>query len=188
MKKLLIILASAMLLTGCGTIEAAEGAAPETSAGTTPETSEESTEETTEQPQTETSPEHVSYSCELGAVDFELPDGWAYQINEYTGTEDNYSALFSIEVYPEDSDGLRIEYCTQFGVCGTGLDTVESETAGINTLEYHYDNSRYWTFLSFGEPCENFYILSRFSDEEWETYHSETMQLLDSLTFDQTAE
>ena len=83
-------------------------------------------------------------------IEIELPDGWEYEIVEYT--DDCYQC--GVRFWPGDRQEGKIGlyYFPQgFGVCGTGLETEEMtlQNGNVVTVGY-YDGSENWCFASLG--------------------------------------
>ena len=92
----------------------------------------------------------VSASHDELTLSINIPEGWEYEIKEYS---DEYSG-FGIYFWPEgETDGkLSFLYYDAWGVCGTGLKSETIEIGGYEASKGNY-NDGIWEFICFrNEP------------------------------------
>jgi len=88
----------------------------------------------------------VSASHGERTLSINIPEGWEYEIKEYS---DEYSG-FGINFWPEgENEGkLSFQYYDVWGVCGTGLKSEKIEIGGYEASKGNYDGG-IWEFISF---------------------------------------
>lgn len=108
---------------------------------------------------------------EYANIEIVLPEGWAYEVEEYTDGCYRCGIRFWRADDPEGQIGLYY-FPDGFGVCGTGLETVDlpMENGTVVSVGY-YDGSDDWSFASFGNDyaacAEN--NVESWPDEDWQT-------------------
>lgn len=148
------ICAAALLsLTACGT--AADPAEPSAvSSSTVPETGGDS----------EPALESVTMTTKTTPaieIIFSVPDGWTYELVQ---TDDEPVSTMSALLRPADADpedgSIVIEYCSGFGVCGTGLEEKEIDFNGHKASQGFYDGSEQWSFILLEDELQGCVILN----------------------------
>lgn len=126
---------------------------------------------------------NASYINELIGISLQLPEGWDYTNN----SEPENGAELSMDIYPVGETGkISIGYHELFGVCGTGLNSVEAEYNGMKALKGFYDNNNHWAFICFESPYDKYVILSEGTEEWQQKYYDEVEQILNTLEFTNT--
>lgn len=122
-----------------------------------------------------------------GEISLSIPDGWSYEAYPID-TEQLITGLYGIHFYPDGvSDGyIELAYVDSFGVCGTGLAEEQSILAGQPVNIGTYDDHAYWDFISFRDDYKGIIALTYYVDDWWETYKEQTMDILNTLSYDPT--
>lgn len=182
MKKTLMVMLLALMLTACG-VKSPEKPVAEPTPSPAPEFAVENgfTAEENEQEL-----QFVEYEDEyLGLLSFSmyLPADWHYGIVECvpeTGER-------GIDFWPPGSGGevLRLRYYPEpFGVCGTGLVETEGELPGTGKLRVGcYDGRDYPSFISFYDSPGQWVLLNNM-EEGWNAHWSDIEKILGSLVLD----
>jgi hypothetical protein len=183
-KNILPILLTGTLLCGCG---AATTAAPETSTET--ETSSETEVSGTTQSvfsteASETDGTVATVQGPYGSVSLTIPEGWSYTICDVA--DDNLlSAEYAIQFSPEQEavGYIEVGYHTMFGVCGTGLEEVDTTLAGESARIGYYDGSDEWYFVCFSGTHKGIVAIAC-ENKDWEqTELDEVLNILDTLVY-----
>lgn len=120
----------------------------------------------------------------FGSISLVIPEGWAYE--SYGVDEDAlFTADYGICIYPsEAAEGyIEIGYHSSFGVCGTGLRTLEQTLAGDKASVGYYDGHSFWDFVSFRGINEGI-VAQCISVDSWdESYMDQAMNILDSVIY-----
>ena len=108
-----------------------------------------------------------------GELSVELPDGWTYDLYPEG----------SISFYPKSvtEGAVVLSYISNFGVCGTGLEEVETELAGDKARAGYYDGSDRWSFIVFLGKNNNVVVTTNSVEDWWDEYGEQAMQILDSV-------
>lgn len=186
MRRLAVILTVAMmfLLCGCGDISGAERAE-------TPNPSEAQKEITAgakipEIPTEDITDTDVVQGGPYGEISISIPIGWSYELCSIDSEELTSSGMYGIHFFPEGATQGYIElvYMDFFGVCGTGLAVKNATIAGKNASIGTYDDHEYWDYISFTEQNSGIVALTYFVDDWWSEYGDQTLDILDTLSFD----
>ena len=107
-----------------------------------------------------------------------IPEGWEYEIKEYS---DEYSG-FGIHFWPKgETEGrLSFLYYDAWGVCGTGLKSETIEIGGYEASQGNY-NDGIWEFISFRkEP--GWCVIKNDAAYAWLGKHiDEAMEIIDTI-------
>lgn len=128
--------------------------------------------------ETEKSSVPIEYSTENASLSLDLLEGWEYKINEPEGEYED----FSIDIWPAGrAEGkLTLQYCPNFGVCGTGLTTKQIILGAYEAYEGTYDNDKVWSFISLTNM--DFSILNSGDEVWWSEYGDEAMYMLQTIS------
>jgi hypothetical protein len=78
---------------------------------------------------------------------------------------------------------IEVGYHSWFGVCGTGLEEVETTLAGDSALIGSYDGSKVWDYVLFDGANKGIVAIAS-ENEEWkQTELDEALTILDTLTY-----
>lgn len=109
-------------------------------------------------------------------ISLSLPAGWGYELT--IADDGSYGIAFC----PGGEDGMiRVTCQPGFGVCGTGLKTVETAIAGKNASAGYYDGNRIWSFITF--PGTDFVIINEAADGWYGSSEATVRQILDTIAF-----
>lgn len=191
MKKLIIVLAFMLILSGCGRTEAiinTESATePEIETVPTPTAAPDfGVQEYFTAEEMEHELQFVEYRDEyLGLLGFQmyLPSDWYYGIVECIPELGERG----IDFWPNGSGGevLSLRYYPEpFGVCGTGLVEAEGELPGTGKLRVgYYDGRDYPAFISFYDSPGGWVLLNNMG-EGWNAHWPDIERILSSLVLD----
>ena len=203
MKKMvmLLILSMSLAVVGCGS-EVAERETTEALNGK--ESKSENSDEDMSEPEAagdqgenpaDTAPENsaagadtdVSQTGPYGKISISLPEGWGYEACPMDSEKLMYGK-YGIHFYPEGAgDGyVELAYTDSFGVCGTGLSEETVTVAGVSANIGTYDDHEYWDFIVFQGECDGIVALTYSVDGWWNEYGGQVMEILDTLSFDQS--
>lgn len=127
--------------------------------------------------ESETELQYVSCLGENGQFSFLMPSDWKYEEAEPFDMLD-----YGIDVYPlNNREKIRIAYSEDFGVCGTGLTTEDTEINGMPAKMGIYMESPYWEHITFND---SYYYITRISSDSWNTEYMDDVQIiLDTIEF-----
>lgn len=109
-------------------------------------------------------------------ISLALPAGWGYELTN--AGDGSYGIAFC----PGGEEGM-LRVCCQpgFGVCGTGLQEMETTIAGRTANVGYYDAGRIWSFITF--PGTDFVIINEAGDS-WFDAHADTVtRILETIDF-----
>lgn len=120
-----------------------------------------------------------------GKISLSIPGGWRYETCPMD-SEKLTNGLYGIRFYPEDATEGYIDlfYIDSFGVCGTGLVEETATIAGNPARIGTYDNHACWDFISFQGDCSGIVALTNSTENWWESYDEQVMDILGTLSFD----
>jgi hypothetical protein len=100
------------------------------------------------------------------------------------------AAEYGIQFAPagEESGYIEAGYHTSFGVCGTGLEEVETTLAGETVQIGYFDKSKTWDFVSFSSSAKGHggVVALPFYCEAWsEQDFDEALTILDTLVYNE---
>jgi hypothetical protein len=177
-KRILPVLLTGILLCGCG--ETAK-AVPEASTDVgAPET----TQSVLSTETTEAEGTTATVQGPYGSVSLTISDGWSYTICNVD--DDNLlSADYAIQLSPEkEANGyIEVGYHSWFGVCGTGLEEVETTLAGDSARIGYYDGNKEWDFVTFGGANEKIVAIPSENDEWEQEERDAVLTILDTLVY-----
>ena len=120
----------------------------------------------------------VSASHGEHTLSISIPEGWEYEIKEYSGE----SSSFGIFFWPEgETEGkLSFLYYDAWGVCGTGLESETIEIGGYEASQGNY-NGGIWEFICFQkEP--GWCVIKNDTARAWlGKYMDEAMEIIDTV-------
>ena len=125
----------------------------------------------------------VTYEEAGVRITLPLPSGWGYAITPLNAAESSSNMASGITFWPlgrEDGKIFFGYYPNRFGVCGTGLETVEMELAGQTATVGTYDGAELWDFIRFDE---HFAVWGQGHERGWAEYGDTAMKILDSAVF-----
>ena len=134
----------------------------------------------------ETSANYIYAGGPYGELSINLTDGWTADIAPVDSDKLMYG-LYGIVLKPEGEKGQIELFCIDgFGVCGTGLEETEITLAGDTALVGTYDDHEHWDFIVVkrGTPeiVAQHTDCSSWTDEMWD----EALSILDTVKFDET--
>ena len=106
---------------------------------------------------------NINYSKTVNNIKFELnlPSSWKYEEIEDDNEDDFYK--FALKLYKNDENQYAMLYIynNPFSVCGTGRKTEDIIlNNGKNAIVGYYDNSKYWSDISFFSINENIAVIN----------------------------
>ena len=120
----------------------------------------------------------VSASHGEHTLSISIPEGWEYEIKEYS----DESSSFGIFFWPEgETEGkLSFLYYDAWGVCGTGLESETIEIGGYEASQGNY-NGGIWEFICFQkEP--GWCVIKNDAAYAWLGKHiDEAMEIIDTV-------
>lgn len=120
----------------------------------------------------------VSASHGEHTLSISIPEGWEYEIKEYS----DESSSFGIYFWPEgETEGkLSFLYYDAWGVCGTGLESETIEIGGYEASQGNY-NGGIWEFICFQkEP--GWCVIKNDAAYAWLGKHiDEAMEIIDTV-------
>lgn len=117
--------------------------------------------------------QEVSISRGYANMALTIPEGWAYEVNEYSADQQ----YFGISFRPEGELGwTRLQFWPdQFGVCGTGLEEKQiTLRSGLRATQGYYDGSESWSFMVF-DDLPGSYVVQRENTEGWWSKQEDTV-------------
>lgn len=185
MKRVLpLLLVCLLLAAGCSPSARTESGAPGSApAGpVSPEKERESPAQSApaeEEPEPEPTVTAVECTHEGSRAALEIPEGWEYEVEEYSEEQGKFELRFR----PEGTTGwVRLACCDWFGVCGTGLEEEEiTLRPDLTGTQGTYDGADLWEFLVFScpEDEEHTYVAFTEDAEDWWPEHgTEAMEIL----------
>lgn len=129
----------------------------------------------------------VSQGGPYGKITLSLPDGWNYEVCPIDSGNMLYG-MYGIHFYPQGIDHgyVEVSYIDFFGVCGTGLACRTATVAGHSAEIGTYDNHDYWDYIAFQGDYKGIVVNTYFVDDWWSNNSSQVMEILDTLSFDQS--
>lgn len=116
----------------------------------------------------------------LDKITLSLPDGWEYETTE----EDDGS--YRISFRPDGTQGqIVVGYYPSFGVCGTGLETVKTEIAGIQATVGIYDGKDGWDYITFQAEPRWYVALNEAVEFWWEDHRDTVAQILETIVIEE---
>ncbi|MCR5460791.1 MAG: hypothetical protein K6F51_12935 [Acetatifactor sp.] len=118
-------------------------------------------------------------------ISFSLPEDWDYS---WAQTEDVPVSSISIGIYPKaegDAKGcIAIKYAEGFGVCGTGLESVETTFNGHVAYKGTYDDHPYWDFISLSGEYRGCSIWNYAGETWYDKYQEELEEIFATVKFE----
>ena len=106
---------------------------------------------------------NINYSKTIDniKIDLNIPSGWKYEEIKNDNKDDFYK--FALKLYKNDENQYAMLYIynNPFSVCGTGRKTEDIIlNNGKNAIVGYYDNSKYWSDISFFSINENIAVIN----------------------------
>lgn len=120
----------------------------------------------------------VSASYGEHTLSISIPEGWEYEIKEYS----DESSSFGIYFWPEgETEGkLSFLYYDAWGVCGTGLESETIEIGGYEASKGNY-NGGIWEFICF-QKDPGWCVIKNDTARAWlGKYMDEAMEIIDTV-------
>lgn len=120
----------------------------------------------------------VSASHGEHTLSISIPEGWEYEIKEYS----DESSSFGIYFWPEgETEGkLSFLYYDAWGVCGTGLESETIEIGGYEASQGNY-NGGIWEFICF-QKGPGWCVIKNDAAYAWLGKHiDEAMEIIDTV-------
>ena len=120
----------------------------------------------------------VSASHGEHTLSISIPEGWEYEIKEYS----DESSSFGIYFWPEgETEGkLSFLYYDAWGVCGTGLESETIEIGGYEASKGNY-NGGIWEFICF-QKDPGWCVIKNDTARAWlGKYMDEAMEIIDMV-------
>ena len=113
-----------------------------------------------------------------------LPDGWGWSSS---WTEDIPVSCLGIAIYPKtegDANGcISIQYSQGFGVCGTGLESVETTFNGHAAHKGTFDGHPYWDYIALSDEYRDCVIINNAGETWFDKYREELEEILATVEF-----
>lgn len=106
---------------------------------------------------------NINYSKTIDniKIDLNIPSDWKYEEIKNDNKDDLYK--FAVKLYKNDENQYAVLYVynNPFSVCGTGRKTEDIIlNNGKNSIVGYYDNSKYWSDISFFSINENIAVIN----------------------------
>lgn len=106
---------------------------------------------------------NINYSKTIDniKIDLNIPSDWKYEEIENDSEDDFYK--FAVKLYKNDENqyAMLYVYNNPFSVCGTGRKTEDIVlNNGENATVGYYDNSKYWSDISFFNINKNVAVIN----------------------------
>lgn len=121
----------------------------------------------------------VSCSHGYANLSIDIPNGWEYEVVEYS--EDTASFGICFRPAGQTEGWIRFYYTKFFGVCGTGLKTEEITLNRHSASQGTYDSSKVWDYIVFNQGPGKYVILNEGATQWLAEYASEVMSILDTV-------
>ena len=117
-----------------------------------------------------------------------LPEDWGWSSSQ---SEDVPVSCIGIAIYPKaegDANGcISIQFSQGFGVCGTGLESVETTFNGHPAHKGIYDGHPYWDFIALSDEYQGCAIINNAGKTWFEKYQKELGEILATVEFTLTS-
>lgn len=120
----------------------------------------------------------VSNSHGYANMSLVLPNGWEYEITEYSPETGNFGIVF----YPEGQQvgSLSLMYYDRWALCGTGFEEkmgfIEKREVGIGT----YSGEEYWNYIRFRYMPGDYVFFNTGADGWYDQYEDQINSILAS--------
>lgn len=130
--------------------------------------------------QTEPVPEGevVSNSHGYANMSLAIPDGWEYEITEYSADTGNFGIVFRPE--GEKVGSLSLIYYDGWAVCGTGLEEKMDFIGENEVVVGTYDGKDHWDYIHFRYMPGDYVFLNTGADGWYNEYEKEIDSILAS--------
>lgn len=113
-----------------------------------------------------------------------LPENWEWSCSQ---SEDVPVSCIGIAIYPRaegDVNGcISIQYAQGFGVCGTGLESVETTFNGHAAHKGTFDGHPYWDFIALSDEYRDCAIINTAGETWFDKYREELEEILATVEF-----
>ena len=117
-------------------------------------------------------------------ISLQLPESWGFS---WSQTEDVPVSCISLGIYPkaegEKNGSIVIQYAEGFGVCGTGLEFIETTFNGHAAEKGIYDGHPYWDFIAFSDDYIGCAIWNNAGETWFSKYEKELEEILATVEF-----
>ena len=117
-------------------------------------------------------------------ISLRLPEDWDWCCSQ---SEDVPVSCICLAIYPKaegDANGcIAIEYAQGFGVCGTGLESVETTFNGHPAYKGTYDGHPYWDFIALSDEYRGCAIINSAGETWFDNYWEELEEILATVEF-----
>ncbi len=106
---------------------------------------------------------NINYSKTIDniKIDLNIPSDWKYEEIENDLEDDFYKFALKLYKNNENQYAMLYVYNNPFSVCGTGRKTEDIIlNNGKNSIVGYYDNSKYWSDISFFSINENIAVIN----------------------------
>ena len=121
----------------------------------------------------------------LGELSITVPESWTCEVSS-VGDDKLVADAYGFILAPDSADEGHIEvFCSEnFGVCGTGLKSEETELAGLKAHVGTYDDHEHWDFIIIGEDKIQMIAQTVGCDSWFGSQFEEAQAVLDTLKLD----
>ena len=113
-----------------------------------------------------------------------LPENWEWSCSQ---SEDIPVSSIGLAIYPKaegDANGcISIQYSQGFGVCGTGLESVETIFNGHVAAKGTYDGHPYWDFIALSDEYRGCAIINCAGETWFDKYREELEAIFATVEF-----
>lgn len=117
-------------------------------------------------------------------ISLQLPESWGFS---WLQSEDMPVSCISLGIYPkkegEKNGSIVIQYAEGFGVCGTGLESVETAFNGHTAEKGIYDGHPYWDFIALSNDYRGCVIMNNAGETWFRKYEKELEEILATVEF-----
>ena len=117
-------------------------------------------------------------------ISLQLPEDWSYS---WSQTEDVPVSCIDLAIYPkaegETAGCIAIKYAEGFGVCGTGLESVQTTFNGHAATKGTYDGHPYWDFIALSDDYRGCSVWNLAGETWFEQYEKELNEILATVEF-----
>ena len=106
---------------------------------------------------------NINYSKTIDniKIDLNIPSDWKYEEIKNDNKDDFYKFALKLYKNNENQYAMLYVYNNPFSVCGTGRKTEDIIlNNGKNSIVGYYDNSKYWSDISFFSINENIAVIN----------------------------
>ena len=121
----------------------------------------------------------VAYSYGYANMSISIPEGWEYEVEEYSQTNES----FGISFWPvgQTKGRIKLQYTNAFGVCGVGLSEEKITIGEYEAYKGTYDNAKVWDFISLKDTPGSYVFYNEGASAWLGTYMDEAMRIMDTI-------